>query len=59
MAGSSQEDVHGLVWAAHRNASGDGVGFARKPSVFMKAGDTVQVIVEKIGMLENPVVDAG
>lgn len=36
----------------------EGVGFARKPPVFMKAGDTVRVIVEKIGALENPVIDA-
>src|SRR3954465_4491723 len=32
-----------------------GVGFARKPPVWMKAGDTVVVEVEKIGRLENPV----
>ncbi|MGO8790841.1 MAG: fumarylacetoacetate hydrolase family protein [Terriglobia bacterium] len=33
-----------------------GVGFARKPQVFMKAGDTVSVTVEGIGTLTNPVV---
>jgi 2-keto-4-pentenoate hydratase/2-oxohepta-3-ene-1,7-dioic acid hydratase in catechol pathway len=33
-----------------------GVGFARKPPVFMKAGDTVSVSVEGIGTLTNPVV---
>jgi 2-keto-4-pentenoate hydratase/2-oxohepta-3-ene-1,7-dioic acid hydratase in catechol pathway len=33
-----------------------GVGFARKPPVFMKAGDTVSVTVEGIGTLTNPVV---
>jgi len=32
-----------------------GVGFARKPPVWMKAGDTVVVEIEKIGRLENPV----
>ena len=32
-----------------------GVGFARKPPVWLKAGDTVVVEVEKIGRLENPV----
>ena len=32
-----------------------GVGFARKPPVFMKAGDTVSVTVEGIGTLTNPV----
>ena len=33
-----------------------GVGFARKPPVFMHAGDTVSVSVEGIGTLTNPVV---
>jgi 2-keto-4-pentenoate hydratase/2-oxohepta-3-ene-1,7-dioic acid hydratase in catechol pathway len=32
-----------------------GVGFARKPPVWMKAGDKVVVEIEKIGRLENPV----
>ncbi len=32
-----------------------GVGFARKPPVFMKDGDNVVVEIEKIGTLENPV----
>ncbi len=32
-----------------------GVGFARQPPVFMKAGDTVSVSVEGIGTLTNPV----
>jgi 2-keto-4-pentenoate hydratase/2-oxohepta-3-ene-1,7-dioic acid hydratase in catechol pathway len=32
-----------------------GVGFARTPPVWMKAGDTVAVEIEKIGRLENPV----
>ena len=35
-----------------------GVGFARKPQVFLKAGDTVSVTVEGIGTLTNPVVAA-
>ena len=30
-----------------------GVGFARKPPVWMKAGDTVVIEIEKIGRLEN------
>jgi len=34
-----------------------GVGYARKPPVFLKAGDTVTVELEKIGALTNPVVD--
>jgi 2-keto-4-pentenoate hydratase/2-oxohepta-3-ene-1,7-dioic acid hydratase in catechol pathway len=32
-----------------------GVGFARTPPVWMKAGDQVVVEIEKIGRLENPV----
>ena len=32
-----------------------GVGFARTPPVWMKAGDTVVVEIERIGRLENPV----
>jgi 2-keto-4-pentenoate hydratase/2-oxohepta-3-ene-1,7-dioic acid hydratase in catechol pathway len=36
-----------------------GVGHARKPPVFMKAGDTIEVEVDGIGTLSNPVIDAG
>lgn len=32
-----------------------GVGFVRKPPVFMKAGDTCEIEIEKIGILENPI----
>lgn len=32
-----------------------GVGFARKPPVFMKDGDTVEVRIQQIGILSNPV----
>jgi 2-keto-4-pentenoate hydratase/2-oxohepta-3-ene-1,7-dioic acid hydratase in catechol pathway len=35
-----------------------GVGFARKPPVFLKAGDQVEVMIEKIGGLGNPIVTA-
>jgi 2-keto-4-pentenoate hydratase/2-oxohepta-3-ene-1,7-dioic acid hydratase in catechol pathway len=35
-----------------------GVGFARKPPVFLKPGDKVSVTVEGIGTLTNPVVQA-
>lgn len=35
-----------------------GVGFARKPPVFLKGGDEVVCEVEKIGRLRNPVVIA-
>jgi 2-keto-4-pentenoate hydratase/2-oxohepta-3-ene-1,7-dioic acid hydratase in catechol pathway len=34
-----------------------GVGYARKPPVFLKAGDTVTVEIEKIGALTNPVAN--
>jgi len=34
-----------------------GIGGARKPPVFLKAGDTVTVEIEKIGELTNPVID--
>jgi 2-keto-4-pentenoate hydratase/2-oxohepta-3-ene-1,7-dioic acid hydratase in catechol pathway len=33
-----------------------GVGVFRKPPVFLKAGDTVEIAVEKVGTLRNPVV---
>jgi 2-keto-4-pentenoate hydratase/2-oxohepta-3-ene-1,7-dioic acid hydratase in catechol pathway len=36
-----------------------GVGFARTPPVWMKAGDQVAVEIEKIGRLENPVSAEG
>jgi 2-keto-4-pentenoate hydratase/2-oxohepta-3-ene-1,7-dioic acid hydratase in catechol pathway len=32
-----------------------GVGFARKPPVFLRDGDTVTIEIEKIGALTNPV----
>jgi 2-keto-4-pentenoate hydratase/2-oxohepta-3-ene-1,7-dioic acid hydratase in catechol pathway len=34
-----------------------GVGFARKPPVFLKPGDSVTIEIEKIGSLTNPVVE--
>jgi len=34
-----------------------GVGFARKPPVFLKAGDTVTIELEKVGSLTNPVIE--
>jgi hypothetical protein len=33
------------------------VGMARKPQVWMKAGDICEVALEGIGVLRNPVVD--
>lgn len=35
-----------------------GVGLARSPQVWMKAGDVCEVEVERIGLLRNPVIDA-
>jgi 2-keto-4-pentenoate hydratase/2-oxohepta-3-ene-1,7-dioic acid hydratase in catechol pathway len=34
-----------------------GVGFARKPPVWMKNGDTCEVDIEKIGVLVSPIAD--
>lgn len=36
-----------------------GVGFARKPPLFMKHGDVCEVVVEGLGILRNPVKDEG
>ena len=33
-----------------------GVGFARKPPVYLKAGDVVEVEIDQIGLLKNPVI---
>jgi 2-keto-4-pentenoate hydratase/2-oxohepta-3-ene-1,7-dioic acid hydratase in catechol pathway len=35
-----------------------GVGFARKPPVFLQPGDKMEVVIEKVGWLNNPVVSA-
>ena len=34
----------------------NGVGLGRKPPIFLKSGDTMEVDIEKIGVLRNPVV---
>jgi 2-keto-4-pentenoate hydratase/2-oxohepta-3-ene-1,7-dioic acid hydratase in catechol pathway len=34
-----------------------GVGYARKPPVFMKQGDIIEIEIDGIGVLSNPVVD--
>jgi 2-keto-4-pentenoate hydratase/2-oxohepta-3-ene-1,7-dioic acid hydratase in catechol pathway len=36
-----------------------GVGFARKPPVFLKPGDVAEVEIEGLGVLKNPVVAEG
>lgn len=33
-----------------------GVGFARQPPIFLKAGDVVEVEIEGLGVLRNPVI---
>jgi 2-keto-4-pentenoate hydratase/2-oxohepta-3-ene-1,7-dioic acid hydratase in catechol pathway len=33
----------------------EGVGFARQPPVWLKAGDTITIEIERIGKLSNPV----
>jgi 2-keto-4-pentenoate hydratase/2-oxohepta-3-ene-1,7-dioic acid hydratase in catechol pathway len=35
-----------------------GVGYHRKPPRFLQAGDVVRIEIEKVGVLENPVVAA-
>jgi 2-keto-4-pentenoate hydratase/2-oxohepta-3-ene-1,7-dioic acid hydratase in catechol pathway len=34
-----------------------GVGFKRKPPLYMKAGDVVEVDISSVGVLKNPIVD--
>jgi 2-keto-4-pentenoate hydratase/2-oxohepta-3-ene-1,7-dioic acid hydratase in catechol pathway len=34
-----------------------GVGHARKPPVWMKAGDTIEIEIEQVGVLKNPIED--
>jgi acylpyruvate hydrolase len=36
-----------------------GVGQARTPPVWMKAGDTIEIDIERIGVLRNPIVAEG
>jgi len=36
-----------------------GVGFARKPPVFLKPGDVFEVEVEGVGVLKNPIASEG
>jgi 2-keto-4-pentenoate hydratase/2-oxohepta-3-ene-1,7-dioic acid hydratase in catechol pathway len=32
-----------------------GVGYARTPPVWMQAGDTIEIEIEGVGLLRNPV----
>jgi 2-keto-4-pentenoate hydratase/2-oxohepta-3-ene-1,7-dioic acid hydratase in catechol pathway len=36
----------------------EGVGAFREPPIYLKAGDELEVEIEKLGVLKNPVVDA-
>jgi 2-keto-4-pentenoate hydratase/2-oxohepta-3-ene-1,7-dioic acid hydratase in catechol pathway len=36
----------------------EGVGMARQPPVFLRAGDRIEVEIEGIGVLSNPVAGA-
>jgi len=36
----------------------EGVGIFRKPPVLLKPGDVFEVVIEKLGVLRNPVVSA-
>lgn len=64
--GMSIPEVIARVTMFHMFEAGDimtfgtpaGVGYARKPQVFLKPGDVVEVSVEGIGTLHNPVVAA-
>src|SRR5919198_4457380 len=37
----------------------DGVGFVRKPPIYLKAGDVVNITIDGIGTLSNTVVGPG
>ena len=45
--------VGGAAGAMARYLSG--VGYGRNPRIFMKAGDVVEVEVEGVGILRNPI----
>ena len=34
-----------------------GVGYPRNPPVFMRPGDVIEVEIEEIGVLSNPIID--
>ncbi len=53
------QDTTLLPGTAILTGTPQGVGFARKPPVWLKPGDEVVIEIEKIGRLVNPVVAAG
>ena len=48
--------VERIFAAKGRGPVGDGVGVARRPQVFLGDGDVVEVEIDGIGVLRNPVV---
>jgi 2-keto-4-pentenoate hydratase/2-oxohepta-3-ene-1,7-dioic acid hydratase in catechol pathway len=34
-----------------------GVGFARTPPLWMKPGDVIEIEIEEVGLLSNPIAD--
>jgi 2-keto-4-pentenoate hydratase/2-oxohepta-3-ene-1,7-dioic acid hydratase in catechol pathway len=36
-----------------------GVGYARKPPVWMQPGDRIEIEIENVGLLSNPIVAEG
>jgi 2-keto-4-pentenoate hydratase/2-oxohepta-3-ene-1,7-dioic acid hydratase in catechol pathway len=34
----------------------EGVGFARKPPLWLRPGDTVEVEISSVGILRNPII---
>ena len=56
--GVYMNDINATSTIAESNAASTGatgVGFARKPPVFLKEGDVCEVEVEGLGVLSNPV----
>ena len=48
--------VTSCVQASMLTGTPPGVGFTRTPPRWLRAGETVRIEIEKIGVLENPVV---
>jgi acylpyruvate hydrolase len=36
----------------------EGVGYARTPPAFMQPGDTIEIEIEGIGVLSNPIISS-
>ena len=46
-----------LSACARADSPPGGIGAKRSPPLWMKAGDVVEVEVDRIGVLSNPIVD--